>query len=243
MPNVTGRVNVGRDSEAAVPEQRGAVSAGAPQRDRTEVRRHLRHAVVRIGTYTVVLFALYALAPLGQRRDGWILVELVLALVALALVLVWQIRAIIRSPFPRLQAIEAVAITIPLLLVSFATTYVELAQASPGSFTESVSRIDGVYFTVTVLATVGFGDIAPKTDAARLIVTGQMIADLLLVGVIAKVIFNAVQRRREALVSTFVEREDEPPPGDSDTSEPPRSSRAGDVPAAVPFQSDRGPRR
>jgi voltage-gated potassium channel len=201
------------------------------------------HAALRISIYTVSVFALYGLAPLDSRRDGWIIVELTLALLALAVVLVWQIRAIIRSPFPRLQAIEAVAISIPLLIVSFATTYVELAQVNPASFTEPVNRIDGVYFTVTVLATVGFGDIAPRTDAARLIVTGQMTADLFLLGVIAKVIFNTVQKRREVLISTLEEHEGSPPADSSEDLEAPRSSRAGDVPAAVPLQSDRGPRR
>jgi voltage-gated potassium channel len=226
--------------------QRGAVTAGAPQRDRQAVRRHLLHAAVRISFYSVALFTLYALAPLGRRRGGWIVLELALDLLVLGLVLAWQIRAIIRSPFPRLQAVQAVAISIPLLIVSFAATYVEVAQASPGSFTEPVSRVGGVYFTVTVLATVGFGDIAATSDAARLIVTGQMIADLVLVGLIARVIFNTAQQRRESLAKELAEQSAafRADPGDeSDTTERSRSSRAGDAGAGLPLQSDRGRRR
>jgi len=49
------------------------------------------------------------------------------------------------------------------------------------------SRFPGVrgveaYFTVTVFSTVGFGDITAKTEAARLVVTGQMIVDLVASG-------------------------------------------------------------
>ena len=50
---------------------------------------------------------------------------------------------------------------------------------------------------VTVFTTVGFGDITPKTEAARLVVTGQMIADLLILGIAIKVIVGAVQQRRQ----------------------------------------------
>jgi hypothetical protein len=39
-----------------------------------------------------------------------------------------------------------------------------------------------------VFATVGFGDITAKTEAARLLVTGQMITDLIILGLGARVI-------------------------------------------------------
>jgi voltage-gated potassium channel len=170
--------------------------------DQQVARRHLLGMAVRIVAYAIALFVLYALAPLGHRKNGFIAVELVLSLVALGIVVAWQVRAIVRSPYPRLQAMQAVAISVPLLIVAFAGTYVELAQASPESFTEPIDRIDGVYFTVTVLATVGFGDIAPVSATARLVVTVQMVADLTLVGFIAKVVLNAVQDRRRALAGS-----------------------------------------
>ena len=165
-------------------------------------RRHLLGMAVRIAAYAIALFVLYAVAPLGHRKDGLIAVKLALSLIALGLVVAWQVRAIVRSPYPRLQAMQAVAISVPLLIVAFAGTYVELAEASPASFTESIDRVGGVYFTVTVLATVGFGDIAPVSSTARLVVTTQMVADLILVGFIAKVVLNAVQDRRRALAGS-----------------------------------------
>jgi voltage-gated potassium channel len=54
-----------------------------------------------------------------------------------------------------------------------------------------------LYFTVTVFATVGFGDITAKTEAARLLVTGQMIIDLIIIGIGAKIILGAVQQSRQ----------------------------------------------
>jgi hypothetical protein len=40
-----------------------------------------------------------------------------------------------------------------------------------------------------VFATVGFGDITATTEAARLVVTGQMIIDLIIIGIGAKIIW------------------------------------------------------
>lgn len=47
-----------------------------------------------------------------------------------------------------------------------------------------------------MLATVGFGDIAAVTQTAKILVTIQMLADLVLFGLVAEVLFDAAQRRR-----------------------------------------------
>ena len=58
----------------------------------------------------------------------------------------------------------------------------------------SLTRTDALYFTVTVFTTVGFGDITATTQAARLIVTVQMILDLGVLGLGIRVFLGAVQR-------------------------------------------------
>jgi hypothetical protein len=163
------------------------------------MRRHLALASLRVGVITLALFGIYVLAPLGERPDGFIAVELVISLIVFLGVVFWEMAAIVRSSFPGLQAAEAVAVSVPLLILLFSAIYVELAREDLHAFTEPVNRVDAVYFTVTVLATVGFGDITPATAMARLVVTAQMVADLVLVGLIAKVLFGAVQIRRQAL--------------------------------------------
>jgi voltage-gated potassium channel len=76
--------------------------------------------------------------------------------------------------------------------VLFAGTYVAMAAHSAGNFGEHLTHTDALYFTVTVFSAVGFGDITAKTEAARLVVTGQMITDLVVVGV--GIILGAVTR-------------------------------------------------
>jgi putative Mn2+ efflux pump MntP len=122
---------------------------------------------------------------------------LVVGLVVFIGLVAFQVRSIVRSPFPGLRAIEALATSVPLFLLLFAATYDVMAALSASSFSQPLTRTDALYFTVTVFATVGFGDIAAKTEAARLVVTGQMIADLIIIGLGVRVIVGAVRRGRQ----------------------------------------------
>ncbi len=50
--------------------------------------------------------------------------------------------------------------------------------------------------TVTVFSTVGFGDITPKTEVAQLVTTVQMLVDLVVVGVVVRLILTTAARGR-----------------------------------------------
>ncbi len=64
--------------------------------------------------------------------------------------------------------------------------------------THPLTRTDSLYFTVTTFATVGFGDITATSQTARLMVTVQMILDLLALGLGIRVFVGAVQFARRA---------------------------------------------
>jgi hypothetical protein len=56
----------------------------------------------------------------------------------------------------------------------------------------------GIYYVVPTSAsigTVGFGDITLVTDAARLVVSAQMLCDLVVIGIIVKLITGVAKRR------------------------------------------------
>ena len=72
-----------------------------------------------------------------------------------------------------------------------------MAAVSASNFGQKLTHTDALYFTVTVFTTVGFGDITAKSEGARLLVTAQMIADLIVLGVGAKIILGAVTRGRQ----------------------------------------------
>ena len=150
----------------------------------------------------VVLVALYYLLPLDHVKD--VPVTLAVGLVILLAVTAWQLRAIIRAKYPGVRAVVALASTVPLFVLLFASVYFVMAQASPANFgPHQLTRTDALYFTVTVFSTVGFGDITPVSQGARLVVTAQMMLDLLVLGLGIRAFVGAVQLgRRQAPAAT-----------------------------------------
>ena len=158
--------------------------------------RRIALANLRAATSTAVLVALYYLLPLDRDATWASVTTLAVGLAALIALVIFQVRWILSSPFPGLRAVEALATSIPLFLLLFASTYFVLERLSSGNFSQSLTRSDSLYFTVTVFSTVGFGDITPKTELARLLVTCQMVADVIILGLAVKVIVGAVKSRR-----------------------------------------------
>jgi hypothetical protein len=175
-----------------------AARQSAAQPEARPPRRIIAGAVLRALGSTVALVAIYYLLPLNRSSTWAAVTMLATGLVVLTGVVVFQVRWIVASRFPGLRGVEALATSIPLFLLLFAGTYVVMAAISASNFSEPLTRTDALYFTVTVFATVGFGDITAKTEAARLVVTGQMIVDLVTIGVAVKVIVGAVKRGRSS---------------------------------------------
>jgi len=57
------------------------------------------------------------------------------------------------------------------------------------------NRVDALYFTVSTVATVGFGDVHAVGSAARVAVTVHMVMDLLVLGIAARLVGPALTRR------------------------------------------------
>jgi voltage-gated potassium channel len=166
----------------------------ALEADRGRVQLRL---VLRTTLAIVLLVVAYYQAPLDRPLTFASGVLFVGALLLAALVVIAEVRGILASPRPLLRAIRVIALGLPLLLVLFAATYITVAGQQANAFTEPLSRTDGLYFTVTTFATVGYGDISPQTELARVLVTVQMLVGLVAVGVIAKVVLGAVRVAQE----------------------------------------------
>jgi hypothetical protein len=179
----------------------------------TNLRRHIVVASVRVVAITVLLLVAYFEAPIGRENTGLSIGLFLVALVGFGSVIAFQTHRIVNDPIPRLRAALTLGTSLPVFIVLFAFVYVAMAEADPGNFTQPITRVGALYFTVTVLSTVGFGDIAARTDAARVIVTIQMILDLVLIGVVVRVVIGASRigvERRQA--EARAAGEPDPPP-------------------------------
>jgi voltage-gated potassium channel len=158
---------------------------------------------------TVGLVAIYYLLPLDRTSIPVAIGMLAVGLLALGGLVAFQVWSIIRATFPALRAVGALATSVPLFLLLFAGTYYVMGGISEANFSEPLTRTDALYFTVTVFATVGFGDIVATTEGARLVVMGQMVAGIVIIGLGARIIVDAVKRGQQR----------QPEPGSDATSE------------------------
>ena len=165
-----------------------------------ERRRLIIGATLRTLATVAVAVTLYYVLPLDRGVDPVMVAEIILGCALLAVVVVGQLRSVSRSPYPGIRAVEALAFTAPVYVLVFAATYFVMEHTAVSSFTEALTRTDALYFSVTTIATVGYGDIAAKSESARLVVTVQMLLDILWLGLVVRLFLAAVKRshRRQA---------------------------------------------
>lgn len=159
-------------------------------------RRLIGLGLGRVLATTIVMVALYYLLPIDHNKN--VPAVLVAGLLILSAFTAWQLRIVIKNRYPAVRAIEALATTLPLFLLLFAWAYFTMAHTNPANFnTHPLTRTDMLYFAVTVFSTVGFGDITAASQFARLVVTAQMVLDLLVLGLVVRGFVGAVQLARE----------------------------------------------
>ncbi|WP_314242893.1 potassium channel family protein [Streptomyces kutzneri] len=178
----------------------------AADRRRRVLLGHLLRSVLSIA----VLTWLYYVTPLDGGFGVGTILTLALGLAVFGLLTAWQIAAVSHAQFPRMRALEAMATGVPLFLLLFSATYYLLAEQDPTSFSEPLTRTDALYFTITTFATVGYGDIVATDQGSRVLVTAQMVADLILIGVIAKALVGAIKVGMHRRSSQAPGLEDEP---------------------------------
>ncbi len=164
-------------------------------------RRLVFTAVLRGLLTTTVLVLLYYLLPY-RSLNGDTALRFLAGLVIFVGITVWQVKAITGHRYPALKAAQALGLVLPLYLLVFASTYYVMERASAANFSQPLTRTDALYFTVTVFSTVGFGDITPRSEPARIVLIFQMLGDLALLGAGARVLLGAVRRGRQRRTGT-----------------------------------------
>jgi hypothetical protein len=158
-------------------------------------RRAIFRCVATVVLCWVFLIGAFYVLPVGHESSLRAGVRVGVDVALIGAVFAWQIRRISVAALPELRAIEALGIVIALFLVLFSSIYLAMSHESLLAFTQRLNQTRALYFTVTVFSTVGFGDITPRTDPARLVVATQMLLDLAIIGAAVRVIFSAARSR------------------------------------------------
>jgi hypothetical protein len=152
-----------------------------------------------------VLVAYYA-APVGGLSDSAAAIALsVVGLLAGLAALVWvilrEVRTLVRTSLddPAVQ-VDGLVLLVFVVVPLFALGYFALESADPEQFADLVTKTDALYFTLSTLATVGFGDVHATGQLGRVLVIVQMTFDLVFVAAVVSVLSTHI-RRRAAVIS------------------------------------------
>jgi len=159
-------------------------------------RRAFARVVFRTVLTVALLITAYSLIDPRDLAEGNVGARLVFALLLFFGVLTAQFFAIMRDPTPELRAGSSMIVAVALLVLIFSMTYATLAATDPDWFSQPLDKSSAIYFTVTILGTVGFGDITAVSETARWVVTAQMILDLTLVVALGRVLVTAARAGR-----------------------------------------------
>lgn len=156
--------------------------------------RDPRLFLVRSLLLIAAIVVLYAVLPFDDRR--WWIGALIggAAVVAIVPITVRRVRSLRESEQPVVDAFEALAVLLALLVLGFSAVYVTIDRNNT-QFAGLSTRVDAVYFTVTTLSTVGYGDIHAAGQAARFVVTLQIIFDFTFVALAIRVMSAAARDR------------------------------------------------
>ena len=107
----------------------------------------------------------------------------------------FAVRSVWHAEHPIFRAFETIATIVTLLIVGFASVYVATSASDADAFSEVLDHTGALYFALTTATTVGFGDIAPRSNPARIVVMVQMVANVVVIGVATRLLIGAARGR------------------------------------------------
>jgi len=144
----------------------------------------------------VVPVVAFFLLPLDSEFGELIAAMLVIAAAASLVPLsIRQAQTVLTSPDPLFDATRCIVSALVFLVVAFSSAYFVLAANYDNQVKGLDTKLDAIYFTITSLATVGFGDITATGQTGRAIVSSQMVVNFAVLAVSLRVVTWALKER------------------------------------------------
>lgn len=134
-----------------------------------------------IGTLVGLLVAFYAF-PTSFENVPVAVLGLLLTVAGLALLTRIVAREVALVQAGRsVRSTSALASLLVLVVVSFSFAFVILDQTAPRQVVGLETRTDALYFTVSTMTTVGYGDVHAEGQAARVLVIALIVFNVVVV--------------------------------------------------------------
>lgn len=142
----------------------------------------------------VAVLLFYFLLPVGTGAAP--IVEVLGFLVAFLCVgvVAYVVASEVRRSERRLQPVHLL-LGLELVLIGFALGYYLLALSRPDEFIGLHTRLDALYFSLTTMSTVGYGDISASGQTGRSLVAVQLAFNLVFVAALVGLFQDGLRSR------------------------------------------------
>lgn len=180
-----------------MPEASDAAGSVTPPHVDTQA---VRRGVLRSLATLIALLVIYYALPVGElpsQATTAVLssVGLLTGVVALTWLAAVQIRHQMKAGDAANVRVQSLLAVVYLAIVVFAIGYYAMATSTDDQLVDLETKTDALYFTMTTLATVGYGDVHASGQAARAIVTVQIAFNLVVIGTLASVVSTRLRQR------------------------------------------------
>lgn len=145
---------------------------------------------------TVSLFVFYFVVPLDASGSRQALVVRIIVSVVMfaALLLAIALQVLRQMHRPETPLVGLLAVVVGGMLFFALLDYI-VAIHRPGEFVDLATRLDALYFSISTLATIGFGDVHAEGQLARGILCVQMVFDAAVLATAASILARQIGAR------------------------------------------------
>jgi voltage-gated potassium channel len=151
-----------------------------------------RHLGVTVVLVVLATAAYFAIPVPGRMQEFWWAVLFGCGVVVLGLLILLSIRRLLRAG--EAARIRGLALLLVLTVLFFSWCDHSVAVL-PGQFADLHTKIDALYFNISTLSTVGFGDVHATGQLARAAVTVQIVFNLVFIGLGAGIVSGFLRTR------------------------------------------------
>ena len=171
-----------------------------PMPDRSDADHEASVADIRSAGVTLLIVVLativYFLLPVPGRmsESSWMLL-FVGGVLILGLLIALMVRRLLHADID--ARARSLIVLLACVVLFFSWANVTLSKI-PGQFADLHTKIDSLYFSISTLATVGFGDVHANGQLARAAVTLQILFNLVFLGTAIAMVTGLWRRQVQA---------------------------------------------
>jgi hypothetical protein len=173
-------------------------------RVRTKRRKRLLSALEHLLVLAIALANYYLFPVTGRFGDLTGVLFVIVLILLIGLVGAQIIRQARAGSDPSVRIRSLLVLLYPIIVV-FALSYYVMQMHNPQQFDNLTTRTDALYYTVVTLGTVGYGDVHPAGELAKIVTMVQIVFDLVVIGLLLSIAAARVMGMANRAVKGAVE--------------------------------------